>query len=128
MTSKIDRRNMIGFPAVRKLLSLSKSLYRIIGSTIIVVTVVAGQSECRCRNQGLPGFQLSQNVDICGYVKSPLPCLVALLVEYIYPAFFGVKLCQPGNGCFRPQSGYTIGMIFSEAYSCFRPRAAIRAV
>ena len=26
------------------------------------------------------------------------------------------------NGCFRPQSGYTIGIIFSEAYSCFRPR------
>jgi hypothetical protein len=70
-----------------------------IGSTIIVVTVAAGQSECRCRNQGLPGFQLSQNVDICGYVKLPLPCLVALLVEYIYPAFFGVKSCQPGNGC-----------------------------
>jgi hypothetical protein len=70
-----------------------------IGSTIIVVNVAAGQSECRCRNQGLPGFQLSQNVDICGYVKLPLPCLVALLVESIYPAFFGVKSCQPGNGC-----------------------------
>jgi hypothetical protein len=69
-----------------------------IGSTIIVVTVAAGQSECRCRNQDLRGFYLSPNVDNCGYVKPPLPCLVALLVEYIYPAFFGVKLCQPDNG------------------------------
>jgi hypothetical protein len=70
-----------------------------IGSTIIVVTVAAGQSECRCRNHGLPGFQLSRSVDICGCVKSPLPCLLALLVEYMYPAFFGAKSCQRGNGC-----------------------------
>ncbi len=69
-----------------------------IGSTIIAVTVAADQSDGSCRNQDLPGFQLSPNVDKCGYVKSPLPCLVALLVEYIYPAFFGVKSCQPDNG------------------------------
>ena len=71
-----------------------------IGSTIIVLTVAVGQSECRCYKQDLRGFQLSPNVDKCGYVKSPLPCLVALLVEYIYPAFFGVKSCQPDNGCY----------------------------
>ncbi len=30
------------------------------------------------------------------------------------------------NGCFRPQSGYTTGVFFSDAYSSKRPRAAIR--
>ena len=35
----------------------------------------------------------------CGYVKLPLQCLVALLVEYIYPAFFGVNSGKPSNGC-----------------------------
>ena len=37
---------------------------------------------------------------------------------------------QPQAVKFRypPESGYTIGIIFSEAYSCFRPKAAIHQV
>ncbi len=69
-----------------------------IGSTIIVVTVAADQSDGGRRKQDLRGFPLSPNVDKCGYVESPLPCLVAFLVEYIYLTFFGVKSCQPDNG------------------------------
>ena len=32
------------------------------------------------------------------------------------------------NGCFRPQSGYTIGLILSETYSCFRPKADLQII
>ena len=32
------------------------------------------------------------------------------------------------NSCFPPESGYTKGVIFSDAYSCLRPKAAVREI
>jgi len=39
-------------------------------------------------------------------------------------------VCHRQIACNEEESiyGYTIGMIFSEAYSCFRPEAAIRKI
>jgi len=72
----------------------------------------------------VPSARVRRRMSALGHLRPLiiLPCQRPLRVGSGYRQF------SRANGCFRPQSGYTIGMIFSVAYSCFRPKAAVREI